>query len=154
MDTGPKDDQTAEQGEEKLWEQLEVNISFRNHYSYLLLKELKKDDQKIFFSGTGIGHRWAWLEEGRVNGRGGNAAREKRSETQVGAVIGMENAGSSGNQIVQTFYGILPGMLEVPQMSSAGCTGTLLPEMGGRRRKGWSRISRPFSDRGKSISEL
>ena len=98
IDTGPKDDQTAEQGEEKLWEQLEVNISFRNHYSYLLLKELKRDDQKIFFSGTGIGHRWAWLEEGRVNGRGGNAAREERGKTQVGAMIEMDRKERQSNR--------------------------------------------------------
>ena len=52
IDTGPKDDQTAEQGEEKLWEQLEVNISFRNHYSYLLLKELKKDALFLELIGT------------------------------------------------------------------------------------------------------
>ena len=69
MDTGPKDDQTAEQGEEKLWEQLEVNISFRNHYSYLLLKELKIMIKRYSFQelelGTdGLGLKRAELMEG------------------------------------------------------------------------------------------
>ena len=63
-------------------------------------------------------------------------------------MIGIEYTGA--NDIL---HEILQGMLEVPQRSSAGCIGTLLPEMGGRRRKEWSRISRPFSDRGRSIRE-
>ena len=46
------------------------------------------------------------------------------------------------------------GTREVLLRSSAGFIETLLPEMEGRRSWEWSRISRPFSDRGRSISEI